>query len=115
MSQLAEQGGAAGAVVGTDEYAARIARVFVGEGASVVVGTEQDALFAVGMPLDDEVAQAHGAAGFRMAGIELLQRDAGTELFEMGLQVGLLPAHALGAADARADGTNFLEILIGAV
>src|SRR5262249_40581827 len=64
------------------------------------------------MPLDDQIRQANGHAGLRMAGIEFLERHPAAHFFKVGLQISLLSLHALGPAHPRANGTQFLEVLI---
>src|SRR4051812_12594826 len=67
------------------------------------------------MPLNDEIGEWHLLARLWVAGGECLQRDAAAELFKMAFEVSLLTGHAVGAADAGADGADVLEILIGPV
>ena len=89
----------------------RIDGILIGKRPRVVVGTEQNPLVPLGMPLDDQVGQPDLVAVLqRMAGVELLQRHLAAQLLEMGLQIRLLPPHPLGRRDARADRTDFLEI-----
>src|SRR5262245_20454592 len=77
------------------------------------MSTEQNAFLAFRVPLDDQVGQADRAAGLRMPGAELLESHPAAELFKMRLEIRLLPLHAFGAADPRADGAEILEIAEG--
>ena len=113
VAEFHHHGHAAGTVVCTHKRLRPVAAILllIGNGSRVVVGANQDAAFLLGMPRDHEVR--HVGVGFaaHLPGLELLSRHRRAQILEVLLDDLLLLLHAVGAADARADVAELLEVL----
>src|SRR5687767_14898726 len=112
MGEFTQQRCATGAVVRSQKDSSRIDGILIREGPRIVVGTEENSVFAIRMPLDDQIAHAHFMSIEWMAGVEFLQRDLSAELLKMRRQEFLLPPHALRSRDAGAKSADFLQIAV---
>ncbi len=76
-------------------------------------GAQQNALFPVGMPLDEDVRHRHRIAGERMAGAKFLQCDRGPQLLKAIDQEFLLGHDGLRTAQARAEIAKLFQVRVG--
>ena len=108
-TEFTEQGSSARPIIGSNKSPPRLPGILVGKRASVVVSTQETPLFAVGVPMHDEVPHRDARTVFRMSHIERLPADLSSQLVEVVRQKFLLSGHAFGAAGPWADFADPLQ------